>query len=148
MSAFTNYHERKGSARGFRREQTEAEQRLWGRLRDRRLGGFKFRRQFPLGPFFADFCCLEERLVIEVDGGQHAAGIDQDRNRTYCLNDLGFKVIRFWNNEVLAQTDLVCEQILNEIRKEPHPNPLPQGEGVKNETLSRQGEGGKARVRR
>jgi very-short-patch-repair endonuclease len=102
------------------------------------LCGFKFRRQFPLGPFFADFCCFDERLIVEVDGSQHADRTDEDENRTHYIAEQGFRVLRFWNNDVLSNTAAVCEQILKEIKK-PHPlpllphrvfdHPLPKGEG-------------------
>jgi adenine-specific DNA-methyltransferase len=96
-----------------------------------------------LGPFFVDFCCFEERLVIEADGGQHAEMKDRDDNRTHYLAEQGFRVLRFWNNDILKNTDAVCEQILNELSavslsprervaepgEAPHPDPLPQGEG-------------------
>ena len=123
----TNYGKRKDPARGLRHTQTDAEIKLWSRLRDRRLGGFKFRRQFPLGPFFTDFCCMDKRLVVEVDGSQHSDMKDEDANRTQYLGQQGFRVQRFWNNDVLANTDAVCEQILEELRKvntaSPRPSP-------------------------
>ena len=111
----TIYINRKDPARKLRRENTVAEEKLWGCVRNRQLGGFKFRRQFPLGPFFVDFCCLEKRLVIEVDGQQHADITDQDNNRTRFLSEKGFRVLRFWNAEVLTNLDRVCEQILKDL---------------------------------
>ena len=86
-------------ARELRLHMTNAERKLWYALRDRRFAGFKFRCQVPLGPFIADFVCFEERLVIEVDGGQHAEFVqDRRRDRWFAAND--FRVMRFWNNEV------------------------------------------------
>jgi very-short-patch-repair endonuclease len=83
---------------------TDAERKLWFALRDRRFAGFKFRRQVPIGPFIADFVCFEARLVIEVDGGQHADSIqDQRRDRWFAANK--FRVMRFWNNEVRSNLE-------------------------------------------
>jgi very-short-patch-repair endonuclease len=122
----TDYGDRKIPARELRRAQTDAEEKLWSRLRNRRLGGFKFRRQFPIATFTADFCCVENRLVVEVDGIQHQDTTDMDENRTHCLKERGFRVIRFWNAEVLENMDSVCEHILQELGKS---IPLPSGEG-------------------
>ncbi len=91
-------------ARGLRSRMTNAERKLWYALRDRRFAGFKFRRQAPIGPFIADFVCFEERLVIEVDGGQHANSLqDRRRDRWFAANK--FRVLRFWNNEVLSNLE-------------------------------------------
>jgi very-short-patch-repair endonuclease len=91
-------------ARALRREMTDAERKLWYALRDRRFARFKFRRQVPLGPFIVDFVCFEQRLVIEVDGGQHAGSArDQRRDRWLAANE--FRVMRFWNNEVLRNLE-------------------------------------------
>ncbi|WP_342059031.1 endonuclease domain-containing protein [Aeromonas sp. OTU364] len=94
-------------AKRLRAEATLAEQRLWFQLRNRRFEGLKFRRQFPVGPYIVDFICLEQRLVIEVDGSQHSQpeGQQQDDARTAYLNGEGFRVIRVWNNEVLGRMD-------------------------------------------
>jgi len=107
---------------------TEAEQKLWLQLSRGRLQGWKFRRQVSLGPYFADFLCLEARLVIEVDGGQHLeAEKAHDAARDGWLSDQGFKVLRFWNNQVLNEMSSVLEVIAQQLT--PPPNPLPQGEG-------------------
>lgn len=91
-------------ARALRINMTSAERKLWYALRDRRFAGFKFRRQVPLGPFIADFVCFEVRLVIEVDGGQHADSVqDRRRDRWFAANR--FRVLRFWNNEVLSNLE-------------------------------------------
>ena len=90
-------------ARELRREATDAEKLLWSRLRDRRLG-CKFKRQRPIGPFVADFCCHERALVIELDGEQHAFDRIRDEKRTLFLNRHGYRVIRFWNYEVLTES--------------------------------------------
>jgi very-short-patch-repair endonuclease/TusA-related sulfurtransferase len=111
-------------ARALRRDQTDAERRLWRRLRDRQIEGAKFRRQHPVGPFIADFCCPERGLVIEVDGGQHAERAEADDRRTAFLVRHGYRVLRFWSNEVLQQMDAVLTRIA-EALGHPHPNPLP-----------------------
>jgi very-short-patch-repair endonuclease len=91
-------------ARVLRQRMTNAERKLWYALRDRRFARFKFRRQVPVGRFIADFVCFERRLVIEVDGGQHAESVrDQWRDRWFAAN--GFRVLRFWNNEVLKNLE-------------------------------------------
>ena len=119
-------------ARRLRHNQTDAERALWFRLRDRRLAGLKFRRQMPLDRYVVDFCCESVRLIIELDGGQHASTIDSDRKRTADLEAMGYLVLRFWNNDVLTNTDGVAESILDTLNKltpvPPHPNPLPIGE--------------------
>ncbi|HBK47495.1 MAG TPA: endonuclease domain-containing protein [Xanthomonadaceae bacterium] len=97
-------------ARILRGRTTDAEQRLWYRLRDRRLLGCKFRRQCPIGPYVVDFVCLERQLVVELDGSQHLdASTDVRRDAFLAAN--GFTILRFWNNEALASTDTVCGEI-------------------------------------
>ena len=98
-------------ARSLRQRETEAERRLWLRLRDRRLGDHKFVRQLPIGPFFADFACRESKLVVELDGSQHAES-DRDTARDVFLNRQGFAVLRFWNDEVFTAMPAVCDTIL------------------------------------
>lgn len=85
--------------------------KLWHQLKSRRFSNLKFRRQCPLGPYIADFVSFEKMLVIEIDGGQHALQREYDEIRTQFLNSLGYKVIRFWNNEVQNQFDAVMEKI-------------------------------------
>jgi lysyl-tRNA synthetase class 2 len=114
-------------ARRLRREATEAEHRLWSRLRARQLRGAKFRRQHPVGPFIADFCCAEARLVIELDGGQHADRREADQKRTAALEAAGFRVLRFWDNEVFSNLDGILQRI-SEALDDPHPGPLPRRE--------------------
>ncbi len=111
-------------ARDLRRGQTEAERKLWARLRDRRLTGAKFRRQHPVGPFIADFCCPERELVVELDGGQHATRVEADRERTAYLMERGYKVLRFWDNEVICQMDAVMQRIAGAVTPSPSPLPL------------------------
>ena len=98
-------------ARTLRATMTDAERMLWSRLRDRRLKGFKFRRQVPIADFVADFACLEAKLIIEVDGRRHLDKVESDRRRTRALGELGFRVVRFWNDDVLGKTDDVLEAI-------------------------------------
>ena len=97
---------------------TDAEKRLWGRLRNEALG-YDFRRQHRIGVYIVDFVCLERKLIVEVDGGQHnePSGIEHDARRTAWLNDVGYDVLRFWNNDVLAGTDDVVETIWHALRK-------------------------------
>lgn len=101
-------------AKRLRRDATLAEQKLWQQLRSRRLAGLKFRRQMPIGPYVVDFICLEQGLVIEVDGSQHGTQTNQmhDEARTAYLNQQGFRVIRVWNNDVLGRLNSVLNFIL------------------------------------
>jgi adenine-specific DNA-methyltransferase len=117
----------------LRRNATDAEQALWHCLRARRLGGHKFRRQWTIGRYIVDFCCLESMLVVEADGGQHTASVD--RRRTETLRAQGYRILRFWNHDILTNPDGVLFVILEALggekkQEDPHPNPLPQaGEG-------------------
>jgi len=115
-------------ARKLRREITDAEKKLWVRLRDRQLCGAKFRRQHPIGPFITDFCCVERGLVVELDGGHHAEQSEADRRRTAFIERQGYRVLRFWDNEVLSDVEAVLERIVC-VLDGPHPCPLPKGEG-------------------
>jgi len=98
-------------ARSLRKNQTDVEQIVWKHLRNRQLYNCKFRRQFPIDPYIVDFVCLELKLIIELDGGQHACRIDYDNQRGLFLEQRGFKVIRFWNNDVIENTEGVLETI-------------------------------------
>ena len=100
-------------ARTLRKHLTEAEQRLWQKLKRRQLAGRKFRRQQPIGLFIADFVCFECRVIVEVDGGQHGDQVHYDMHRTRWFETQGYRVLRFWNNEVLAHTDAVAQAILD-----------------------------------
>ena len=124
-------HSLLANARALRTNSSDAERRLWRFVRNRQLAGYRFRRQIPLGRYIVDFVCLRARLVVELDGGQHLANASEDIERTLDLARAGFRVLRFWNNEVLAQTEVVLESILEAlIQACPHPDPLPQaGEG-------------------
>ncbi len=108
-------------ARTLRANQTDAERRLWSRLRNRTFFGFKFRRQVPIGPYIVDFLCMERMLVIELDGGQHDERAQADARRTAYLETQGYRVMRFWNNDMLANTDGVLTLILTALREDPHP---------------------------
>jgi len=94
---------------------------MWSRLRDRRLDGFKFVRQYAIGPYFADFVCRDAMLVVELDGGQHADSA-RDERRTKYLNEQGFSVLRFWNTDVLSNTDGVVEALTLTLRDCPSPD--------------------------
>ncbi|MHB9074107.1 MAG: endonuclease domain-containing protein [Desulfobaccales bacterium] len=98
-------------ARTLRKQMPDAERRLWRHLRNRELGGWKFRGQYPVGPFIVDFICLEKNIVIEVDGGQHDENKELDLQRSAYLNRMGYQVLRFWNNEVLQETEAVLSAI-------------------------------------
>jgi very-short-patch-repair endonuclease len=102
-------------ARRLRQSSTDAERRMWSALRDRRLTRYKFRRQHPVGDFILDFAYTEFRLMIELDGGQHADD-PADIRRTAWLEGQGWKVIRFWNNDILTNTDGVLQAILRALR--------------------------------
>lgn len=105
----------------MRREATPAEKRLWVSLRSCRLGGWKWRRQVPKGPYIVDFLCAEASLIVELDGGHHAEQVSYDERRTAYLATVGFRVIRFWNIAVLENRDGVCRMILDACGGE-HPN--------------------------
>ena len=100
-------------ARELRREDTDAEAKLWNALRARRLGGWRWKRQVPWGPYFLDFLCLEAGIVVELDGSQHAEQVAYDARRTEYIERSGLRVIRFWNHEVLANRAGVCDAILH-----------------------------------
>ncbi len=111
------------SARELRQPQTPAEKKLWTHVRNRQLGGFRFRRQHPIGPFIVDFYCAACRLVVEIDGESHLEQVEYDRARTAWLNEQGYHVIRFWNRDVHRDTDAVLEAILGECQKLSTPSP-------------------------
>jgi very-short-patch-repair endonuclease len=113
-------------ARRLRRNSTDAELRLWNRLRSRAIDGCKFVRQEPIGPYVVDFVCRERRLVIEVDGGQHNES-DADRIRDQWLRNRNYRVLRFWNNDVLSNTNGVLETIAIALQEETPPHPTAFG---------------------
>jgi very-short-patch-repair endonuclease len=104
-------------ARRLRRNQTDAERVLWFRLRDRRLDGWKFKRQAPIDRFVVDFFCPDGKLIVEIDGGQHDQDRERDANRTSVLEAMGYLVLRFWNNDVMRNTDGVLETILSALNQ-------------------------------
>ncbi len=101
-------------AKILREQSTDTERHLWYYLRANRLG-FKFKRQVPIGNYIVDFVCLEKRLIIELDGGQHSDNQKYDKDRTAWLNERGFKVLRFWNHEVLQQTESILEVLIQTL---------------------------------
>jgi len=111
---------------------TDAEHALWRHLRASRLDGAKFRRQHPIPPYIADFCCIAVKLIVEVDGSQHSS--QKDSARTCFLLARGWRIARFWDHDVLQQTDAVVDEIWRFVA-EPAlcPTPLPTGEGLKSE---------------
>ena len=115
-------------AKILRKRLTDAEKFLWGHVRGKQLEGFKFRRQEPIGNYVADFVCYEKRVIVEVDGSQHCSEKDHERDRWF--EGQGFKVIRFWNNEVLKNTEGVWEVIRKTMLISPSPNPSHQGRGI------------------
>ena len=104
-------------ARELRNSATDAERRLWQRLRRRQLNGFKFRRQRPVGPYVCDFVCLEASVVVELDGSQHVAQAPYDANRDAFLRSRGFRVLRFWNGDVFSHPDSVVETIFEALHR-------------------------------
>ena len=118
--------------RNLRNAPTDAESKLWQRLRHRQLEGYKFRRQHPFGDFIVDFACLEHKVVVELDGSQHADRVECDSKRTLFLEYAGMIVLRFWNNEVFGNIEGVLEIILRTLRERSTPsppNPPLEGEG-------------------
>jgi len=116
-------HER---ARGLRREMTEADRRLWQKLRSRQTEGYRFRRHVPNGRFIADFVCHEAKLIVEIDRGQHDPSTDIEASRTRFLESEGYCLLRFWNNEVLNNPEGAQAVIAENLRRDHrHPNPPP-----------------------
>ncbi|MDR0328587.1 MAG: endonuclease domain-containing protein [Planctomycetaceae bacterium] len=127
-------------ARQLRRETTPAERLLWSALRHSSFAGLKFRRQHPIGFYVADFCCMQEKLIIELDGDSHDFTKQKDKDRTEALNKEGYKVIRFSNADVLDNIEDVLMVIARTLdvdwknvfgTSRPHPNPPPEGEGTR-----------------
>ncbi len=121
-------------AKVLRQNLTDAERALWYRIRAQRLVGLKFKRQEPMGRYIVDFVCHESKLIIELDGGQHADQVLADTLRTRFLESRGYHVLRFWNDEVLKNMEVVLEVVLSQasLRRQHSPSPQP---------LSRQGRG-------
>lgn len=114
-------------SRELRQNQTDAEKLLWNALKGKQLEGMKFRRQHPFHPYIVDYVCLEKKLVVELDGGQYAERAEYDEKRTKYIEQCGFRVLRFWNNEVLGNIGGVLQKILD-VAMSPPPEPSPQGE--------------------
>ena len=111
-------------AKAMRHQPTNAEAIIWAALRGARLQGFKFKRQQPIGTYIVDFVCFECELVVEIDGGQHADDVSADQLRSKWLQSQGFRVLRFWNNEVIERKNDVLESIIRALREYPSPQPL------------------------
>jgi very-short-patch-repair endonuclease len=111
---------------------TEAERKVWRMLRLGQINGHRFRRRVPLGRYIADFACHEARLIVEIDGGQHDAAMSAEIERTRFLEREGYRILRFWNNEVLANLDGVHRMIADALAGSPPPQPSPiEGEGAR-----------------
>jgi len=119
-------------ARQLRQQHTDAENLMWYLLRNVRLDGFKFRRQHPFPPYVLDFYCHKAKLCVELDGGQHAEQIAHDTKRDIVLQAQGIRTLRFWNNQVLVETENVLMELWQTLHNTPSPPiPLPEGEGRK-----------------
>jgi len=112
------------NAKALRTQQTNAEQRLWYHLRAHRFMGLKFKRQKPMGRCIVDFVCMERRLIIEIDGGQHAEQVGYDKHRDAWLRSQEYTVLRFWNNEVMQNLEGMLEQVRCALTLSPSPDTL------------------------
>jgi very-short-patch-repair endonuclease len=118
----------------MRHEPTDAERKLWSILRAKRLAGWKFKRQQPIDRYIVDFVCFEARLIVEADGGQHAEN-NNDAVRDAFLAEQGFRVLRYWNNDILTNLEGVATAILAALEAPLSPNPSPaRGEGLNGNT--------------
>lgn len=113
------------NARRLRREMTPAETRLWEILRKKRVGQYRFRRQQPIGPYFADFVCFSTRVIVELDGTSHLGREEHDRNREEYLKESGFVIVRFENFVVMLEENRVVEAVVKACREQEKKNPLP-----------------------
>ena len=118
-------------ARTLRQQSTDAERMLWKHLRAHRMAGYKFRRQVVIEPYIVDFVCLEARLIVEADGGQHLEQVEDDLKRSVFLESLGYNPIRFWNHEIPGDIQTVLEQVHGYLIEAPSPQPTPGGRGGK-----------------
>jgi very-short-patch-repair endonuclease len=123
-------------ARTLRHNMTEAEKRIWQILRSHGMNGYKFRRQVPIGRYIADFASHEARLIVEIDGGQHDRSSPQEAGRSSFLENQGYRILRFWNNEVLANPDGVHETIADEMRRITPTQTLPHRGGGLRPTIN------------
>ena len=108
---------RRSNAKRMRREPTDAEKLFWWEVRDRRLDGHKFKRQYLLGGYIADFVYIEQKLIVELDGGQHAEATEYDAKRSAVLQSLGFRVLRVWNAEIFTNMEGVIDAVLAELAR-------------------------------
>jgi very-short-patch-repair endonuclease len=116
----------RGFARAMRKAPTDAERKLWWKLKDRRLGGLKFKRQYPIVPFIVDFVCIEKRVVVELDGSQHQERAAYDAARDAFLARKGFRVVRIWNADFLRHQDETADyifRVLGDTAPSPQPSP-------------------------
>jgi len=130
-------------AKQLRKQSTDTERLLWQYLRNKQLKGLKFRRQQPIGNYIADFVCFEKKMIIELDGGQHTISKHRQRDikRDEWFERQGYKILRFWNNEVLTNIEGVLEEIMERCLNHPPLNPLPSREGKREKySPSREGE--------
>src|SRR5450755_1728607 len=118
--------QKRALAKALRAKATDAEIKLWRLLRSRRLASMKFRRQVPIGPWIVDFVSFEQRLIVEADGSQHAES-ENDKRRDYDLSERGFRVLRFWNNDILLRSQSVLEMIFQSAVPSPSPVCAPSG---------------------
>ena len=118
--------QKRAFARTLRANATDAEIALWRLLRSRRLASLKFRRQVPIGPWIVDFVSFEKRLIVEADGSQHAES-DNDKRRDHDLSERGFRILRFWNNDILLRSQSVLEMIFESAAPSPSPVCAPDG---------------------
>src|SRR5882672_9065839 len=118
--------QKRAFAKTLRAKATDAEIALWRLLRSRRLASMKFRRQVPIGPWIVDFVSFEQRLIVEADGSQHWASED-DKRRDYDLSGRGFRILRFWNNDILLRRQSVLEMIFDSAARSPSPVCAPEG---------------------
>ena len=107
------------TARNLRKRLTDTERSLWSKIRARQIEGCKFRRQTPIGKYIVDFVCHEQRVIVEVDGGQHSENVEQDFIRDKWLREQGYRILRFWNNEVLTNIEGVLEVIRDNCKSHP-----------------------------
>ncbi len=128
-------------ARTLRRNMTDTEQRLWYHLRAHRFQACKFKRQKPLGPYIVDFVCMEHRLVIELDGGQHSENVPYDQRRDAWLHRQGFTVLRFWNNQIMQTLPAVLDAIAGALDQAPTPSPPAPFDFAQDRPLPQAGEG-------
>ena len=116
-------------ARRLRNQSTDTERHLWQHLRGKQLAGFRFRRQVPIAGFIADFACLEAKVILELDGSQHAQNVGYDNQRDRLIEAQGFRVLRFWDNQVFLETRAVLDEIMRVLEVScPHPDLPPQAE--------------------